>query len=179
MLRNMCTFEWIASGILLDDIQILSFFRNRFLGFFHDSDWLLSHVALTDYYPARNRIARVWHTCLALAMKYYSELEKFHMSHSKWCKKYILGIKSIISSKKAAKTFRNIEQFIDIGECTKTISLLKTLMLRYLQKIQRICGEFLRICWAISSTFCAVIELSSSSKHMASHLWCKNTRNDS
>ena len=48
-----------------------------------------------------------------------------------------------ISSKKAAKTFRNIEKFIDIGECTKTINLLKTLRLRYLQKIQRICGEFL------------------------------------
>ena len=54
-----------------------------------------------------------------------------------------IGAKSIISSKKAAKIFRNIEKCIDIGECTKTISLLKTLRLRYLQKVQRICGEFL------------------------------------
>ena len=54
-----------------------------------------------------------------------------------------IGAKSIISSKKAAKIFRNIEKCIDIGECKKTISLLKTLRLRYLQKVQRICGEFL------------------------------------
>ena len=50
---------------------------------------------------------------------------------------------SIISLKKAAKIFQNIEKFIDIGKCTKTISLLKTLRLRYLQKVQRICSEFL------------------------------------
>ena len=54
-----------------------------------------------------------------------------------------IGKKSIISSKIAAKLFRNIETFIDIEECTKTISLLKMLRLRYLQKVQRICGEFL------------------------------------
>ena len=50
---------------------------------------------------------------------------------------------SIISLKKAAKIFQNIEKFIDIGKCTKTISLLKTLRLRYLQKVQRISDELL------------------------------------
>ena len=30
---------------------------------------------------------------------------------------------------KAAKIFRNIEKFMDIGACTKTVSLLKTLRL--------------------------------------------------
>ena len=53
-----------------------------------------------------------------------------------------IGKKSI-SSKKAAKIFRNAENFIDIEECTKTLSLLNTLMLRYLRKIQCICGNLL------------------------------------
>ena len=80
-----------------------------------------------------------------------------------------------ISSKKAAKTFRNIEKFIVIGECTKTINLLKTLRLRYLQRSSVFAASFLRICLH----FVLWLELSSPSKHMASNLWCKNTRNDS
>ena len=42
-----------------------------------------------------------------------------------------------------AKIFLNTEKFIDIGECTKTLSLSNTLMLRYLRKVQRICSKFL------------------------------------
>ena len=38
--------------------------------------------------------------------------------------------------------FRNAEN-LDIGECTKTLSLLNVLMLRYLRKVLRICGKFL------------------------------------
>ena len=46
-------------------------------------------------------------------------------SYSKRCKKY--WERKSISSKKAAKIFRNAENFIDIEECTKTLSLLNTL----------------------------------------------------
>ena len=42
-----------------------------------------------------------------------------------------------------AAILRNTEKFIDIGECTKTLSLSNTLMLRYLRKVQRVCSEFL------------------------------------
>ena len=38
---------------------------------------ILSDVALTDWYSARNRIVRVWQTLLAIAMIDYSGLEKF------------------------------------------------------------------------------------------------------
>ena len=41
------------------------------------------------------------------------------------------------------KLFRNAENFVDIGECTKTLSLLNAPILRYLRKVQRIFGEFL------------------------------------
>ena len=53
MLRNTCTFEWLASGILLDDIQILPFFRNRFLGLFQYSDWNFqdSKFMITLFFP--------------------------------------------------------------------------------------------------------------------------------
>ena len=75
-------------------------------------------------------------------MKDFSGLEKFQ---SQQVMQEILEIleKNSISSKKAAKIFRNAEKSIDIGECTKTLSMSNTLMLRYLRKVQRICGEFL------------------------------------
>ena len=63
-----------------------------------------------------------------MIMKDYSGLQKFQSVKS--CKKY--WEKSILSKETG-----------DIGEWTKTLSLLNTLMLRYLRKVQRICGEFL------------------------------------
>lgn len=62
-------------------------------------------------------------------------------SHSKWCKKFFIGKKSPISSKKVK--FRNAKKIINISESTKFHNLLNTSMLRYLRKVQHISGEFL------------------------------------
>ena len=69
-----------------------------------------------------------------------------------------------------AKIFQNPEKFIDIGERIKTLSLLNTLMLRYLRKVQRICGEFLAdMSNDLPYIFCCVWTFFSSSKRMASN----------
>ena len=80
-------------------------------------------------------------------MKYYSGLEKFQSQQVMY---EILGKQSIFFQESGKNIhipgrviFRNAENFIDIGECTKTLSLLNALMLGYLRKVQRICGEFL------------------------------------
>ena len=67
-----------------------------------------------------------------------------------------IGKKSISPKK---YLFRNAEKFLDIGECTRILSLLYTLLLRYMRKVQRICDEFLADMPhdLISPTFCAVI----------------------
>ena len=80
--------------------------------------------------------------------------------------------------------FRNAENFIDIGECTETLSLLNVLMLRYLQKVQRICGEFLT---DMPNDLPYILGCDWNFPHRVKHgeqlawmyLWCKKTRNDS
>ena len=55
----------------------------------------------------------------------------------------ILGKIYFVQENIPAKIFRNGEKFIDMREWTETLSLLNTLMLRYLRKVQRIYGDFL------------------------------------
>ena len=50
---------------------------------------------------------------------------------------------NVFRPRKRPKILRSGEKFIDIRKCTKTLSLLNTLKLRYLRKVKRICSEFL------------------------------------
>ena len=82
------------------------------------------------------------------------------------------------------KLFRNAENFIDIGECTKTLSLLNVLMLRYLQKVQGICGEFLAdmpndLPYILGCDWNFLPRVKHGDQLAWMCLWCEKTRNDS
>ena len=70
-------------------------------------------------------------TLQAIVMIDYSGLEKFKSQQKNPFQSCEL------------KLFRSAENFIDIGECTKTLSLLNVLVLQYLRMVQHICSEFL------------------------------------
>ena len=78
-------------------------------------------------------------------MKDYSGLENFQSQQVMY---EILGKNPFLPRKQRKYSysrviFRNAKSLIDFEECTKTLSLLNTLMLRCLWKVKRISSEFL------------------------------------